>query len=170
MFYRTDAFLLTQMQKVCNKFTELTGRTKYRLQKWTLIVGFLVWLANAILVFDPELVMLGFFFFTTVVLATYITEEHEAEFLAKNNIQSSLFSFSLERIIATIICVVMFGLMAVSGNFQMCLVVIIFFIWIYTTACLPWPPSKSKVRQMYEKSLAWLNDKLSPVLEPVPSK
>ncbi|MFA5998076.1 MAG: hypothetical protein WC814_01690 [Candidatus Paceibacterota bacterium] len=32
----------------------------------------------------------------------------------------------------------------------------------YFDACIPRPPSKSKVRELYEKGLWWLNDKLQP--------
>lgn len=41
---------------------------------------------------------------------------------------------------------------------------------LYFSACTPLPPSKSKIRKLWESALASLDNALSPSFEPVPAK
>ena len=172
MFKLLDGMLLGPAQWLCDRIQQLTGLTKFVLQKWMIIMvtiffwGSVVSLGLISFVAGSMLLLLT----ASAALLVHRAEKEEAEFLANGNLRFSPVNILFVRLILTLIYGFLGG---ISMSFQniggyllfygsMC-----FIAWTYFSACIPRPPGKSKIREWYEKGLWWLNDKLEPV--PVPT-
>lgn len=167
-FVWLDGVLLAAAQKFCDKFQRVTGLTKFRLQKWSLI--FTLILGWGLIVFGPMII--PSVLMHTLVLGgnIWMDDRDEAAFLAKNTLAISPANFTLVRIIGSCclgglgICVLLF-----VPEFRIFLYgeLLFLFIYLYFSACIPRPPGRSKMREWYNKTLWAVNDWLKPA--PVPA-
>lgn len=166
-----DSVLLDAAQKFCDKSQRLTGLTKFTFQKWALVAfnGFF-WGG---VVFSPDLflVYMGLCQTSAAIFDIRQTEEEEMEFLRNGRLRSHSWVY-----IASVRLILTFswGVLGILVLFTGTVTGLLFFYvtlcgiaHLYFSACIPRPPSKSKARELYEKALTWLNDRLQPT--PLPA-
>lgn len=169
-----DALLLATAQKFCDKFQQFTGLTKFRLEKWSLILSLAsIWWA--VLTIDVSIV----FLFLVIPISLICTmsvlrliravELEEVEFLKNGHLIAFPSRFLPFRLLT--VCVfggmgiynlLFFGRTGQALFFQQLSIV----ASVYFSACVPRPPGRSKAREWYEKALTWLDGKLAMPPEP----
>lgn len=166
MLTRVDAFLLAKIQKFCDRFQQTTGFTKFVPQKLLLLSAALLFGIGIIL--SGSLIWIAAYvgYFGLVVCGIIRTDNEEEEFLRTGKIYESGFAAPSRRLLQLcgfLVLSFLFSLFPVEdGNGFISFAFLLFSVWMYTCACVPRPPSKSKMREWYEKALTWLNDKLAP--------
>lgn len=174
MLKRLDGFLLGVAQRFCDKFQRFTGLTKFKLQKWAVISSVISgWGATAFLGFPSISVLSGLMNTAAWSFNIWIDEKTEAEFLANGNLVSSLMDSISVRL--AFVCILgglgIFSILVDAGIGGMLFCQAMFLIaYVYFSACIPRPPSKSKMQEWYEKVLTALNESLKPepALVPIP--
>lgn len=176
MLARIDGFLLDKTQKFCDKFQYLTGLTKFRLEKWAIIIGivsywmFAIWIVFLLVMIAALLLMVAGIFMVCKV------ESDERIFLARGELRYDVENVPELRImnLATYGILLLFSfLLALISSapelLWLCWWIVSVLARIYFSACVPRPPGKSKVREWSEKSVMWLRDQLPPAPVPVPN-
>ncbi len=179
MFIAIDSFLLGKAQKFCDKVQWLTGLTKFSMEKWTVVISNLSLWGGTLFIGVPHLAILVAL--QSIISFSYVKkiEHEEADFLKNGRLVAGPFHIALIRIIFALIMVSLFlSLVRIYSHtpaddlfatFTMSLVASSF-AGIYFSACTPRPPSKSKIWELYEKGLRWLNDQFLPSPEAIPNK
>lgn len=176
--------MLDWAQKFCDKTHRLTGLSKFKLEKWAVILWGLLFIASVMLdtlvsfstiVTIPMIITIPI---VTAIVAEMVRqiENREARFLERGILSQGFWHFRATRIIALLVLVFLntvylqrFGggdVPFLLDSFR-CVVIA---VWIYVSACIPRPPEKSKARQWCEKGLGWFNDKLVTPPEPVSNR
>ena len=169
-FIWLDGILLSVAQKFCDKVQRLTGLTKFRLEKWALVVVAICYLT--VYVFGEHtaaLTVLSVALIFSIAIGIRALEIMEADFLENGNLNEPCFSVR-GRIAWVVVYALLTGPEFVSADFADKVFVCgnaSYILFVYFNACIPRPPSKSKMRELYEKGLTWLNDQLKPA--PVPA-
>lgn len=166
-----DGCLLAATQKFSDGFQWLTGLTKFRLEKWALVLALAsLWLA----VFS----VIDFFFsgFLVAVMNTVSTmslfrliERAEAEFLATGRLLFAGAFPAAWRQVALFVYGIMgpYSLLLDETGRELFCFWTFNVGWMYFSSCVPRPPGKSKVREWYEAASTWLDDRLTALPEPV---
>jgi|GEM_PF-6226412 len=169
-----DATVLSKVQKLCDKFTEFTGRTKYFLEKWVVIS------ATAIIDFpllhEPAIVGAVLLTANSIALVFFI-EGRERAFLQDpgaiplTTLRDPQFRCVLAASYIFVGVDALFLVPKETGHYFF-VGTLFMALAVYIGGCLPKPPTKSKFRQWYEQGLTWLNEKLKPAPEliPIPSR
>lgn len=168
-----DGKLLDAVQKFCDKVQRLTGLTKFRLEKWAILLSTIFFWGCIIYIPDPLNVLLGLWNSVSTLPIVRQIERGEAEFLKNGRLELSLTHLASMRLLV-VICfgppIIISPFLLPDGLYQLMICTLVGFIaHVYFSACTPRPPSKSKAREWYEKALTWLNDRLKPAPIPVPS-
>lgn len=180
MLKRLDSLLLRRAQWSCDKFSIITGFTKFRLQKWALMMGVVFcWgiIALSTLVFSVSIsdaiwfCSAGLLYTVSAAFIIRRDEKEETEFLTNGKLRFSPWHIVFVRLYAAGFALgcagfVLMMVPTVIGLLEACLQ-ICFVAWVYFSACIPRPPGKSKAREWYEKLLHRLRDKFQPI--PVPA-
>lgn len=167
MFRRLDSILLRQAQSFCDKVKQVTGITKFRLEKWALVMATtFIW---GIIAYKPISfgVVMGLIHTAGAAFVIRETEKREKEFLANEMLRLSAFHIVSVRLILSgsifagsvytlILMPNVVGALVTSS--EMCIIA-----WVYFSACVPRPPSKSRVREWYEKMLSRFQGELQPM-------
>ena len=164
-FIWLDGILLGAAQKFCDKFQRVTGYTKFRLEKWSLILIVVFHWACAVIRVDSFLFLLLLIFTSGCVVTVHITERQEVEFQKTGKLRQAFFNTMQARLVVTLFmgCFAILGI--TSADFSLYVLSYgqaSYILWVYFGACIPRPPSKSKMREWYEKGLSSLNDWLKP--------
>jgi len=172
MLARIDDFLLNKAQKTCDKFQRLTGLTKFRLEKWATIIAVMSYWMFAI-----EVRVLFLTLYSCILSAMYFfvvrdLEAQEKAFLARNELRDNI-DYSGGRIVSLVLYGITLPLTLSLALASSAPELLWFCGWMasvlsktYFSACIPRPPSKSKMREWLEKGLTALRDSLPP--EPIP--
>jgi hypothetical protein len=170
MLSHIDSFLQGKAQKFCDKLQRITGLTKFWPQKWAAIFSAVCLSVQAFADSDVILILLALLDSLSIVALVFIYESEEAQFLKNGEISYSQWQESSRRRIAVFFqggFAIMFSL---ESLWPLVFSVACVIAWIYFCACIPRPPSKSKMREWVEKALAKLNGILpDPAPEPVPN-
>jgi len=158
MFMKLDEALLSRAQKFSDLFQRITGKTKFFLARWSLILH-LLFICGAILsIFGedllkrPPLLFLASFLCAKSILIWGSTihkiRKEEIVFLENGTLEfSELHDFSLRFPLAVFPLLTFF----LPPMPLLCYLPWFFFIaWIYFSACIPRPPGKSKLREWLE--------------------
>lgn len=179
--FKIDALIQSVFQKISDRFTVLTGLTKFKLEKGALIVYLMsFWVGALSGEFNPAAIVTDLFVTLTSIPLIYAIGKNEARFLAKGELVRSVWHDTHMRIFFFLLWV--FGiplclLLFPQKNDEQFIVpaiiatVISFIVWMYFSICTPKPPTKSKVRELLEKGLKFLKEvrgKLQPTPTPVP--
>lgn len=175
MFTWIDSLLLNVAQKFCDKFQRLTGLTKFKLEKWSSIIAATCYWMFAIYSPVPFLIVVAVACSAWSFLAIRKIERREELFLARGKVLYSR-EFVPQFRIATLVSQGIFVILTLP-LLPFAPEMVWFLGWIlcilagtYFTACVPRPPSKSKVCEWLEQGLLWLRDKLPPVPTPIPNQ
>lgn len=180
MFTWLDGILLGAAQRFCDRAQQLTGLTKFRFQKWAAVISMMFYVLDTIVYSSRhDIDAIRFYaigmliFLLSMSGFVLMTEIEEKEFLTKGKPMLSIFHDAGTRLLTT----GFYSGMGVAAFFckdgadnlacsTMCCV-----MFVYFSACIPRPPSKSTVRKWYEKMLTMLNESLKPepVFIPIPS-
>lgn len=175
-FVWLDSVLLGAAQKFCDKVQRTTGMMKFSLERIALVVI----LSSVLPIKDLIPIMGSAIAMMTVVLASmlvFVSVVEERLFIKTNLLRRPVFSGFFSRITWTlllgsslcfIIPVVAMGVMLripkssilLGGLIGLAMVGMI--SYMYISACIPRPPSKSKMQEWLNKGLWWLNDQLKP--------
>ena len=167
---KLDDLLLAVSQKFCDTIQALTGLTKFRIEKWSMMISSILWIAG----FFAYGITLGVVVFIVVMpsttLCVLIIERWEVAFLTAGELHPPVGSTSA-RITTFWIYSFLFLLNVYSNNSGFISLGIVFWVgfW-YIDACVPRPPAKSKAKQLWESGLWWLHDRLKPepAMVPIP--
>jgi len=177
MLTRIDSFLLDKAQKFCDKFQRLTGFTKFRIEKWLLImiplfafVGLLITALTAET--GVHIIILAFIVVLAMIpvvglysLAILVVERQEREFLKSGKLSAHaetnvpIFRIAGMAVFFLSVYTIDFLGLAIVLALMCCTAV------SYVLMCVPRPPSKSKMREWLENGLTWMNGILP---EPTP--
>lgn len=165
MFRKIDDFFLQEAQKFSDSFQRITGKTKFFLEKWSLILFLVILCVQTLLLYaelDSSLIVIGFLpcLLNILMWVPVIRriETDEAAFLEHGTLNfSELHDFYRRSFL--VLLALSLELLHVFIWHSLPHLWIFFCGWIYFAACIPRPPSKSKLRQ-------WLDD-LAP--DPVPA-
>ncbi len=166
-FVVLDSIPLGATQKVSDAFQLLTGRTKYTLQKWMLILITGFFGVDCAFSQKPMLGILFLPWVAIVIMSIRALEGLEAKFLKDGELFfSPYYAFEIRFPLAAVYAILIF-----ISEQTMLYAMICMFLYVYFGACIPRPPSKSKMREWYERALTGLNDwlKPAPALVPIPS-
>lgn len=167
-----DDVLLGAAQKLCDKVQKITGLTKFRLEKWAMIMLAVFFGVAMICLSSPPSVLVALFPLLAISVASgvHAVEKEEVEFLRNGNLRKPIFG-----VFGRIMWVAFYGFlvsislstwdyvdkMLACGDAS-------YILFVYFDSCIPRPPSKSKARELCDKMLTVLNDMLKPV--PVPAQ
>lgn len=165
-----DNILLSVAQQFCDSTQRLTGLTKFWFEKWTLITSVASFSLFAVENMFIDLILVSALLAFAAIYAVRETEKAEIEFLAKGRLRRHVSHFLEARLSLFVVCAfdIFTGLMHFGWTFPCFGMSAI--AWIYFSACIPRPPSKSKMREWAEKSLMFLRDQFPPALVPVSDK
>jgi len=169
MLTRLDATLLGLAQKFCDRMQQITGLTKFRFEKWSLIVAMMfMWHYSLLNLIEP--VHLFALCLTTLLLFRIIrtVEVCEARFLRDGELFLFGFARRESRIVILLLYTLFELLFALYGAWDLVCEFVCLVLWVYFAACIPRPPSKSKIREYYEKGLEWLRGAVGPIPTPIP--
>ncbi len=167
-----DSILLGAAQKFCDNAQKYLGWTKFRLEKWALMLSAI----SAAMALYPTGII-GLFLApalcSLVVRRVIVLEREERAFLKNDDLAEPMYGTG-----GRVFWLLFFGYFACGHildlqNFEdrSLLCMDIFTVSsVYFNSCIPRPPSKSKMREWYERALTALNDwlKPEPALVPVP--
>ena len=168
MFFRKIDDLLFDVkfgaQNISNEWQELTGLTNFWIAKWLVILWAILntfsSIQNGVFSRDKWIVVMMWF----ITIWFFYLTEHKDKNWKNNGVANE------ERIIpvclflrTVLICFCVFELIGwgITGNSGALFPFIFYTAFFYFSACTPLPPSKSKVRKWYEKTLIKINKKLS---------
>ncbi len=156
-----DNLLWALAQRGCDKFQRITGLTKFRIEKWAIILwGVLVCFKSLKAPFDPMFVAFGISAVFIGFCTARTIEYSEKCFLRDGSLLPPVVvSIPLIRMLVIIFSVPHFLVFPVS--ITSC-IDFSYLVWLYTAVCIPRPPGKSKVREKYEQGLQWLHEALQP--------
>ncbi len=174
MITKVDTFMLAWVQKRADNFSELTGLTKFWLEKWFFIISS-VTLVSFFILYSisndrdfPYIWVTLLFIWTS--LGVWGIESREEAFLSSGMLQFTAESQPRIRIpflVFIAVPIILISLIeALSSRgfvFLLTLSQLLSMVALYLTACTPKPPQKSKLRKWYEKALLFINDALTPV-------
>lgn len=166
-FVWLDSILLGAAQKFCDGNQKLFGITKFALEKWALVLTMLFF--SSACLFEGGIVSI----FLIVVLVAAVTfrtldlEKQERDFFKNNSPGKPPYSM-YERLF----WLIYFGYFAARhfsaigdiANQYMFYADICIILATYFNACVPRPPSKSKMCELYEKGLWWIYDWSKPAV------
>jgi len=174
MLTRIDSFLLDKAQKFCDKFQRLTGRTKFLLEKWSLVVVAVSYWMFVIEAVSLPLVLMAGLHSSHCFFMARMTEYEEKTFLAHGELKYNANYDSSTRIGALLFFGTLLSfslwlfLVLPAPEFSwFCVWIISLLVRMYFSACVPRPPSKSKMREWLENGLKRINSFL-PEPSPVP--
>ena len=168
MLAHIDTLLLNSAQRFCDAFQNITGLTKFRVEKWALIMIVMSLCVQTVtsrdslftFVFIPVMLTWG-------VFAVWCIEREESDFLQNGRITHSVLDVSHFRIGVLLAVALPAALMGLFLADEVSAIVSVsYVVWTYVSPCIPRPPGKSKMREWSEKALAWLNGRLP---EPTPA-
>ncbi len=175
MFNKLDTALLGKFQRFSDTLQQCIGVMKFSLQKWSLIMYTIFGVCMIMIRINGSLASILIAVFILVSINQILDiEKQESIFLKKGSLMQSIYHSPNIRvpILSLGIISLPLGLLIViegSGRELIDLLVIIFFLFfVYFSVCVPRPPSKSKLRKLYEKGLWKLNDSLQPA--PIPTE
>lgn len=168
LILKLDSFLLSLMQKFCDKMQRTTGLTKFFFEKWSLIlISPCYWM-----LYFSDFDTMWLFISIGVSVCTFVLVPiigwQETEFLKKGLLRLPVGNTPILRIICILFLIFDVTLVYTYGNSSYLWAaggMTLTTSWYYLECCIPHPPSKSKARELYEKGLSWLGD----ILEPGPS-
>ena len=172
-FVWLDGILLATTQKFCDKAQRLFGITKFTFEKWVLITGNAFFWAAIACTPKPLFVFLGVWQTIGTISYVHKIEDGEARFLKDGELEFEWSHDVFMRLLSTIL-LGFFGVIVLlspdtdGGNLGYFYLILCLIAYPYFSACVPRPPSKSKMRELYEKAFRWLNDVLAPVPALVP--
>lgn len=167
-----DGLLLGAAQRLCDKTQRLFGLTKFRLQKWALIVSTVFYCGFYVFDQRPVIAVLLSIYIAGSLFLVRIIEMQESEFLKNGGLVMPPFGV-LQRIFwfSAYLILALPGLSSENyGDRLLSYGLLCYVLFIYLSDCIPRPPSKSKMREWSEKALTWLNDLLASPPVPVPNK
>lgn len=174
---RLDAFLLDKSQKFCDKFQRLTGRTKFQLEKWSLIAAATSYWMFVVERPSPFLMSISLMLSVSYIFVIREIESEERAFLARGELKYDVSHSPVERSNFLLFngTFLLLGLWAflvflAPGFLWFCTWIVSVLARKYFSACVPKPPSKSKMREWAEKSLMFLRDQLPPAPVPIPNQ
>ena len=163
-----DGILLGAAQKLCDKVQRLTGLTKFRLEKWAVIMSVVFFWADAVSNPTGLIITANLYITFIMVVIVRIVEKEEVRFLASGELTPSLFHESLVRLAIALgfgLLIALTVLVADEHLLSVCAEAS-YVAWVYFSTCIPRPPSKSTMREWYEKALWRLDDMLQPTTDP----
>lgn len=179
MIKTLDSRLISRAQWFCDKFHDLTGLTKFTLQRWALILSWMFFCVSSVIMIIgsgiawvvyvllplPSLCAIRVFFLSRNI------KREEIEFLRSGKLEYNIFHSTPTRLILVLTNGIMAVVNLVSLNFlqELAFLGTVFLIaWFYFSICIPRPPGKNKVREWYENGLWWLDSKLqeAPIAAP----
>lgn len=178
MFLVIDRYLLSLVQKICDKVQEMTGVTKFGVSNLLLATFTIcVWIKAAPVLTGVDWITVGMI---TGYIAMLVREniQHEKIFLENGSLIAPHYTkfclqpmwrgiFTVSILLTTLGDIFVWGKREEESLFLVGSAA--FLLSIFTMACLPRPPSKSKMRELYEKALGKLSEKLGPQTAPKPS-
>lgn len=167
MIKRVDAFLLDRAQKFCDKFQRLTGLTKFRLEKWSLILSSVFYWMFAIGVLDEVLTVMALLLSIHTFYYVRAIERQEMNFLARSELEFRAEHHCSIRTIFLLlhVWILAFGLIFAfalidPSGIWLCGYSAFVIVTAYLAACTPRPPSKSSMREWLERCLIRINSLL----------
>ena len=166
-----DTQLLNAAQKSCDWFQLLTGLTKLRVEKWTVILQTFFWCLSVSLDITAFRSLLLLMMVGVTFSWARAIDVQEKEFFKNGRLYRRITESRGARVIGTIALIAQtirspfFTLeneLLICSN--LCLIA-----WIYVSVAIPRPPGKSKARQWYESGLWWLKDRLNDAPAPAPA-
>ena len=179
MLARIDDFLMVRAQKFCDTTYATVGITKYRISKWALILynvytimlGIMSGFVQALWTTPSPQHLLLLLPLALWLYVVYVIDRDEVHFLKHGTMRGKSERFCNYDL--RLVSCRFFGsftvLELVIGHLDGIIQNMLFLLFVYTGACVPRPPSKSKGRELYEKSLMWLRGKLTKQPVPQPS-
>jgi len=171
-----DGVLLGIAQKFCDKVQMYTGITKFRLEKWAIVLSSSC-ILGAWALFLPEAGLTAGLVLSPMIIALSVStvwnirkiEAQEVEFLKSGRFHVSSSSITYRGFLLTMTLLFCVAVMPpVDAVNLLCDAGYVFLVAEgYFSACIPRPPGKSKFRKWYETALTWLNDQLKP--DPIPA-
>ena len=158
MFRKLDEALLSRAQKFSDSFQSITGKTKFFLARWSLILHMLFICGAILSIFGegllkrPPLLFLASFLCAQNILIWGSTihkiRKEEIMFLESGSLEySKLHDFS-GRFPLIGFTLFVFSLQILLSWPLLCFIPWFFSVgWIYFSACIPRPPRKSKIRE-----------------------
>lgn len=175
MHHDIDDFLIdTKFQPFAHWFQKLTGLTNFWLAKWCIFFYGTSYVLERVIneaYFDSGFV--GMMLIPLISIVFFITLDLDDKkwknggFMNENRIDTFWF---FSRILFLYICAFELVTGVVNVNFLFYLPEMFYTATLYFFTCTPIPPSKSKIRKLYEKVLIKIDEKLSEKPEPVPVK
>jgi len=146
--------LLDAAQWFSNRFTVLTGLTKFVLEKWTLIASVVLFMGSDIVMsrFSPPFILLDLSFVTGAIIIVRFTEREEDEFLTKGELWIVPHFTFLTRISILIVWTVSGMNMLLKAND---------YIFFCSSLCM--------IAYAYFSACIWLRDIREPAPIPEPS-
>ncbi len=160
-----DGILLGAAQKFCDKAQRLTGLTKFTFEKSVIIASAVFFWGDFFFSSDVRLVVVVLPYTLLIWYATRRIGEEESEFLASAKIHLSALHAATVRLTIACIFASLIGMSLWTLGRDALLMscgYISYIIWVYIAACIPRPPSKSKIREWFNKVLWRLDDMLQP--------
>jgi hypothetical protein len=164
-----DGVLLNTAQKFCDKFQSITGLTKFRLEKWALITSAIFFGGLTILLTEPILAVLALMYVPIAAFTVRAIEKVESEFLKNGSLIMPIWNLPVRLTFTSVQAFSAYLSFSVNMDYKnqmACYGIVAVILWMYLSSCVPRPPSKSKMREWYEKALTWLNNQVKPAPAP----
>lgn len=147
-----DHILLTKTQEVCDRFTILTGHTKFRLEVWAIVVSTALYWVFAIKSMSIIIFTMAVIITISNIFAVYVTENIEKEFLKNNKLLCGRYN-NCEWLRYLMLIMLTFAfILSIIVSFS--LLSVLLMLWsaaftadMYISACTPVPSGKSQIKK-----------------------
>lgn len=166
---KLDTYLLGKMQKATDFIYDTFGITKFRIEKWAIILSGLSYAMFAVMAQILILVGIAALLNIFSILNVYLCEKEERSFFADGKISLPRTDASF-RMLFLLLWIVMTPLLLIDFVGLMLFVYAVASLTrYYANACIPRPPRKSKIRQLLEKAREYFREVAmpAPVFAPI---